>query len=183
MATKVVPSQVAAWLASYDFGAPSYNLFLEFIRAVFNLAIEDRLLADSPVAKVKTKKRTKPIRKTPSHEEFKAIVANIRTQTYNAEPRDSGDLVEFLGLAGLGQAEASALCWEDLTFDTDQAAALRIKPGRGFALPIFPQLRPLLEKIREQRDGSPHPDERVFVQKETKKAIANACKRLTSRMS
>ena len=178
LAAKVVPSQVSAWLASYDFGAPSYNLFLEYIRAVFNLAIEDRLLVDSPVAKIKTKKRTKPLRKTPSYEEFKAIVADIRAQTYNADARDSGDFVEFLGLAGLGQAEASALRWGDLNFNTDQAAALRIKTGRGFALPIYPQLRPLLEKMREQRGGLPHPDERVFVQKEAKKAIANACKRL-----
>ena len=69
---KVLPSQVSAWLASYKFGVPSYNLFLEFIRAVFNPAVEDRLLGDSPVARIKTKKRDKPIRRTPSFEEFRA---------------------------------------------------------------------------------------------------------------
>ncbi|MBE7157729.1 MAG: hypothetical protein INR62_04730 [Rhodospirillales bacterium] len=47
---KIVPSKVSAWLASYDFGSASYNLYLEFIRAVFNLAVEDRLVPESPGA-------------------------------------------------------------------------------------------------------------------------------------
>ena len=177
-AGKVVASQASAWLASYFSGAATFNSYLEFIRTAFALAVRDKFLADSPVAGIKTKKRLKPIRKTPSFEDFKAIVADIRAQTYNADARESADFVEFLGLAGLGQAEASALWWGDLNLSTDQAAALRIKTGRGFVLPIYPQLRPLLERRCEQRGGNPHSDERVFVQKEAKKAIANPCRRL-----
>ena len=175
---KVLPSQVSAWLASYKFGVASYNLFLEFIRAVFNLAVEDRLVGDSPVAKIKTKKRDKPIRRTPSFEDFRAIVADIRAQQWNADAHDSGDFVEFIGLAGLGQAEASAFTWGDFNFDSQQAAAVRVKTGRGFAVPLYPQLRPLLERMREERGGNPHPDEPVFRQKDARKAIAGACKRL-----
>lgn len=63
---RVTPSQVATWLSSYRFGPCSYNLYLEFIRATFALALQDRLLADSPVAGLKTQKRKKPIRKTPT---------------------------------------------------------------------------------------------------------------------
>ena len=175
---RVVPSQVSAWLASYKFGVPSYNLFLEFIRGVFNLAVEDRLIGDSPVAKIKTKKRTKPIRRTPSFEEFRSVVADIRAQVYNADAQESGDFVEFIGLAGLGQAEVAALQWGDFKLGSDQAAAMRIKTGRGFALPIYPQLLPLLERMRAARGGNPHPDEPVFRQKDARKALAGACKRL-----
>ena len=49
-AGKVLPSQVSTWLASYKFGEASYNLFLEYVRALFALAVDDRIVAASPVA-------------------------------------------------------------------------------------------------------------------------------------
>ena len=99
---KVITSQIAAWLASYPFGVPSYNLHLMFIRDAFALAVADRLIAELPAAGLKIKKSKKPIRKTPTVEEFQAVIADIRAQPYNAEAMDSGDFVEFMGLAGLG---------------------------------------------------------------------------------
>ena len=176
--TKIVPSKVLAWLASYDFGPPSYNLYLEFIRAVFALAVEDRLVAHSPVEKLKGKKLNDPKRQTPSFEEFRAIVAEIRNQPFNAEARDSADYVEFIGLAGLGQAELNVMTWKDFKLGSKQAPVMRIKTGGGFVLPIYPQLLPLLERLRAERGGNPHPDEPVFRQKDARKAIRGACKRL-----
>ncbi len=175
---KVVPSKVLAWLAGYTFGAPSYNLYLEFARAVFALAVRDRLLAHSPVDDLKGKKLTDPKRLTPTVEEFRAIVADIRRQPLNADARDSADFVEFLGLAGLGQAEVNALTWGDFNLVTEQAATMRVKTGRGFSLPIYPQLRPLLDRMRAERGGNPPADQPIFAQKDARKAITNACKRL-----
>jgi hypothetical protein len=109
--SKVMQSQIATWLASYDFGVPSYNLHRMFIREAFALAVADHLLSDSPAAGLKIKKIKRPIRKTPTFEEFAAIVADIRAMRHNPDARDSGDFVEFIGLAGLGQAEACALTW------------------------------------------------------------------------
>ena len=99
--SKVVQSQVSAWLGSYDFGVPSYNLHLLFVRAAFDLAVADKLLSESPVDGLKIKKAKKPIRKTPSFEEFQAVVADIRAMVHNPDATDSGDFVEFIGLAGL----------------------------------------------------------------------------------
>ena len=100
--SKVVTSQIAAWLASYEFGVASYNLYLMFIRDAFALAVADRLIAESPAALLKIKKVKKPIRKTPTFEEFQAVIADIRAQPFNAEATDSGDFVEFMGRAGGG---------------------------------------------------------------------------------
>ena len=176
--SKVLPSQVSAWLASYGFGSASYNLYLEFMRAAFALAVRDRLLAHSPVDGIKTKKRELPIRKTPSFEDFRAIVASIRGQQFADTATDSGDFVEFIGLAGLGQAEAGALTWADVDWQNEQITTFRHKTRRGFAVPIFPQLRPLLERIRDARGGAPEGSEKVFRVKDAKKAIAAACARL-----
>ena len=159
---KVVTSKVAAWLASYDFGPPSYNLYLEFIRAVFALAVEDRLIAHSPVASMKGKKKRDPIRLTPTFEEFRAAVADIRAQKYSADAKDSGDFLEFIGLAGLGQAEAACLLWEHIDWKAGQFTARRQKTGRTFVVPIFPQLRPLLERLRAEHGGKPPGKANVF---------------------
>ena len=135
-------------------------------------------MAHSPIEKLKGKKLVDPKRQTPSFEEFRAIVAEIRSQPFNAEAKDSADYVEFIGLAGLGQAELNALTWGDFKIGADKAAVIRIKTGRGFPMPIYPQLRPLLDRLRAERGGNPHPDEPVFKQKDARKAISGACKRL-----
>jgi integrase len=44
----------------------------------------------------------------------------------------------------------------------------------GFAIPLFPQVRPLLERLCE---GKAH-DERIFKLNNAKKALSSACKRL-----
>ncbi len=177
---KVRPSHVEGWLSAQgaERGASSLNSFIEVIRAVFALAVRDRMLSDSPAGALKYQKRKKPIRKTPSFEEFKAVVTDIRAQIYSSDSEDSADFVEFIGLAGLGQAEASSLLWEDVDWRTSQIAALRRKTKRGFIVPIFPQLRPLLERLRDKQGGNPPNDARVLKLKDAKKAIAGACRRL-----
>ena len=118
----------------------------------------------------------RPIRKTPSFDEFKAIVASIREQKFNGHGADeSADFVEFLGLAGLGNAEASALTWDDIDWKRNTITTFRHKTKAGFVVPLYPQLRPLLERRRSQR--SPGEDQ-VFAIRNAKKAVAAACKRL-----
>ena len=104
----------------------------------------DRMIARSPIAGMKQRRREKPIRLAPSLDEFRTIVASIRAQKYADTAEESADFIEFLGLAGLGQAEASALTWADVNLDRGQLLTFRQKTRTGFAVPIFPQLRPLL---------------------------------------
>jgi integrase len=101
-------------------------------------------------------------------------VADIRAQTFNRKAEQSGDFVEFLGLAGLGQAEASALTRAHVDFAAGQIIVYRKKTDTGFAVPIFPQLRSLFEKVCT---GKGH-NERLFTIYEARKALHNACKRL-----
>lgn len=182
-ARNVKKSDVLTWLASFDFGAPSYNLHLQTVRAVFRLAVDDRLIASNPADGIKQKKLDKPIRQTPTWAQFQAVVDSIRTQKFADTAEESADYVEFIGLAGLGQAEASALAWRDVSFERDQIVVLRHKTRQGFAIPIFPQLHPLLEKrltlaLAANGGSSPAPHTKVFTVANAKKAIEAACKRL-----
>ena len=182
-AQKVKKSEVLAWLSSFDFGEVSYNLHLETIRAMFRLAVDDRILANSPVDGIKQKKRSRPIRQTPSLEDFRAIVASIRGQQLSDTREESADFIEFLGLAGLGQAEATALRWSDVNLTRGHLITFRQKTRTGFSVPIFPQLRPLLERrlaaAIAANDGSlPDPAAKIFMVADAKKALSSACKRL-----
>ena len=66
----------------------------------------------------------------------------------------------------------------DIDWRREQITTFQLKTSRGFAVPPYPQLRPLLERMRQARGGSPPRDEKVFRVLNAKKAISAACKRL-----
>src|SRR5207244_981694 len=71
-------------------------------------------------------------------------------------------------------AEARALRWDDIDWRNNRIVTFRQKTESGFAIPLFHQLRPLLERRFASRNGR----EKVFSVKKAAKAIAGACKRL-----
>jgi integrase len=172
--SKIKPSDAELWLSRYCFGPSARNLHIACIKQVFAMALRDNMISRSPVAHLRSTKRATPIRKTPSFQEFEAIVSDIRAQAFNADAAESADFVEFLGLAGLGQAEAAALTQGDVDWDRETITTFRHKTKSGFAIPLYPQVKPLLLKRRQR--GSPN--EAVFAIKNAKKAIAGACRRL-----
>ena len=171
---KIKSSDVDLWLSRYHFGSASRNLFISCIKEMFGLAVRDRIIAVSPASHLRYAKRERPIRPTPTYEEFKAIITEVRAQPLNADAQDSADFLEFLGLAGLGQAEAGSLTRADIDFDAGRFITFRHKTSTGFAVPIFPQLKPLLEGLC---DGKSNGD-RLFKIRDAKKALAGACRRL-----
>lgn len=172
---KVKPSHVDLWISRYRFGPASRNLHMACVKDIFEMAVRDGIISRSPAAHLQRVKPPKPIRATPSFEEFRAIVESIRSQKFNGHnAEESADFVEFLGLAGLGKAEAAALRQGDIDWKREKIITFRHKTKSGFAIPIYPQLKPLL--LRRRRDDVPN--ERVFAIDNAKKAIANACRRL-----
>ena len=64
--------------------------------------------------------------------------------------------------------------WDDIDWRNNRIVTFRHKTESGFAIPLFHQLRPLLERRFANRHGR----EEVFSVKKAAKAIAGACKRL-----
>ena len=73
-------------------------------------------------------------------------------------------------MAGVGQAEAGSLALADAHFGAGQIVTYRHKTNTGLAIPMFPQVRPLLERLCT---GKAH-NARVFKISDAKKA----CRRL-----
>ena len=179
---QVRPSVLDEWLAHE---APrlrnvSYNGYTALIRQLFDIAVKDRIIAVSPASQLRVPwKKPQAVRRIiPTVAQFEAIVASIRAQQYADTAQVAGDFIEFLGLAGLGQAEASSLKWGDIDWTKNRLHIRRHKTDTHFYVPIYEHLRPLLERLRKEGRGRAVASALVFGIKDAKKALASACKRL-----
>ena len=173
----LAPSKIEAFLADRygRLSASAYNSALALIRSALDLAVRDKIIVENPVAHLKYRRRVKPIRLTPSFEQFQSLVADIRSQPFNADAQASGDFLEAMGLLGLGQGELAAIKRSDVDLASAQIIVYRHKTDQGFAIPVYPQARSLIERLCE---GKAH-DERLFKIADARKSLANACKRLS----
>jgi integrase len=171
---KVVPSQIQSFIARRRLGASQSNAFLTEFRQMFQLALDDKLLAESPAAAVDWQKRKERERPTPNAEQFTAIIADVRSQEFNAGASDSGDFLEAMGLLGLGQAELWAIRRRDVDLERNRISIYRRKTSTAFKIPIYPQAGALVQRLCKDR----RPNDRIFAIKDAKKALAGACERL-----
>jgi integrase len=170
--------QLEMWLGRKRSGVKNatYNEYARFLRHLFDIALKHRVIAVSPAAELHGLRVEAPIRSTPTWEQYQSIVADIRAQKFNAEAEDSANLVEFMGLAGIGTAECANLNGEHIDIAGNRITLYRQKTDTGYAIPIFPQLLPFLERLKLK--GQICPGKPVFAVKDPKKALAAACTRL-----
>lgn len=175
---KVKPSEVDAWLGLMreKYAISYYNEHVQFVRRMFDLAVADKAIADSPAKAAKTVRRATPIRQSPTWEQFKSIVADVRSQRFNADAEDSADFVDFLGRSGLGNSEAANIQRKHVDLKKGKITVLRNKTDKGYQIPIFPQLRPLVEKLMAR--AGDQPEAYLLKVDNVKKALTNACVRL-----
>jgi len=182
--SQIRTSQLNTWLAAHEsrLKNSSYNRYTAFLRQLFEIAVADRVIAanQNPYNGVKTKwkRPQKPQRNVPTEEQFQRIVESIRSQRLSDSAEGTADFVEFLGRAGLGQAEASSLTWADIDWNESQIAIKRQKTGTRFFVPFYFQLEPLLKRLYAKCQQPVDPAEKVFRIRDAKKALTSACKRL-----
>ena len=172
-------TDVLRFLSQYNHLAPtSWNAVLTVTRDVFNHAVEDGVVPHSPAVSITYRPRKDKNKKLiPSWAEFQAIVENVRSQKLSDTAAKSADLIEFMGLAGLGQAECADLTWGDINFKTGKITIIRKKTSKEFTFPIYPSLLPLFKRMQSHRPDT-DAGSKVFSVKDPKIALDNACKRL-----
>jgi integrase len=179
---KISKDEIARFIKSLNLGNRSTNLFYERLKAVFDWGVPD-FLQENPISEVKYRKqiRKKVVRekpKAPTLEEFAQIVNCIRDQKFSDTAQDSADLVEYLGLAGQGVAEANALDWSHVNFSgkMPKISVQRKKTQEFYSVPIHPDLMIFLQALNTRR-GKPKSG-KVFKVLNPKKAIDSACAKL-----
>lgn len=180
---KIKTSDLLAWLnheaAVSEWSGSYFNAVRLFVRQMFELAVADGVLSESEnpfrPKLIKTRKRDKTIRRIPTLEQFRKIIEDVQKNGGNGIREESANFLEFLGLAGIGQAEAARFTWRD-----DRGTKLRFvrqKTSKEFFIPVYPWLAPYTAKLRSQRNSAGD-DARVFRIDDAKKALRGACKRL-----
>jgi len=174
----ITAAQVELWLAPHRqrMKKVSFNEYIRVVKHLFDLAVKSKVIGISPAVEFKFLKKEDPERITPTWEQFAAIVAAIRSQRFSAEAADSGDLVEFMGLAGVGTAECGNILGEHVDFQNEVITLYRTKTDTGYRIPIFPQLKDLLKRMADR--GRIKRGEKVFKVYDPKKCLIQACKRL-----
>jgi len=172
-ASDVKPIMLKSWLAErrqeQGLRASGLNNYVRMLHGLFHLAVELGAVADSPAKAVKLLKEESPERLTPTWEQAKAIIATAKRQ-------NSKLVLSAMLLLGLGQAELANLHGEHIDFARGQISVRRQKTQKVFTVPIFPQARPLLERMKKA--GQIVPDKPLFERVSPREAISLACRRL-----
>lgn len=186
--SKVKPSDLAGWISGYGFGYSSFNHYTQVIKALFEVAVGDKAVVESPARDLKGMKVVKPRRVTPTFDEFQNIVGDIRRQKKNAEANNSADYLEFMGLVGVGQAEAGGIQRQHVNLSKKQITLFRVKTRTPYTIPIYPQAEALVKKLLSEAKA---PTDFLFpvnmnkskngkgiCSKNAAKALRSACTRL-----
>lgn len=157
----------------------TFNHYRLWLKQMFDLAVADRLVArdDHPFVGrlIKRQRHDAVVRHIPTPEQFAAIVADVRAN-HNGDrehAHEIGDFLEFLGLAGVGQAEARALRKCDVI--GQKMKFIRKKTGVPFEVPVYPWLAPLLQRRCALVED---PATRLFTSSDAGHPLRRACARL-----
>ena len=177
-ASDVKPIMLKSWLAlrrqTQSLKASGLNNYIRMLHGLFHLAVELGAVVESPAKAVKLLKEESPERLTPTWEQAQAIIGAAKRQS-------SKDVLSAMLLMGLGQAEIANLLGEHIDFARGQIAVRRQKTQKVFTIPMYPQVRPLLERLRAE--GQIVPGKPLFERARPREALSLACRRLAARNS
>lgn len=140
------------WLSRWSGKVAQYNLARQWLLSFFDFAVANRKIQRSPIDKrlVKAMRRPKVIPNAPTPEEFEAIIREACSQRFTDHAEDTGDVLDFMGRSGVGQAETHGLMWERIDFQAGSIQLFRVKTQTAYQIPIYPKLLPLLLSLRER---------------------------------
>jgi integrase len=172
---EITTTELLSWLTDVtkELSKDYYNKHLGVLRQIFEMALADGLIFESPLAKVKTLEPGDPERFTPTEEQAWAVIADVRAQKCNRDAQDSGDFIEFMLLSGLGNGEAAAIQWRDVDWKQNIIRVRRLKTQRNFEVPIFKSLADFLKRLPQGK-----PEDHLMTISSARRAIANSCGRL-----
>ena len=179
-------TDIKSWLMAYTreewkprpLAPATLNHLITEVRCFFETAVIEGTIAESPARDITYLKVPNPKRKTPTPEEFEAIVANIRSQKANGHgAENSADAVELSGRLGLGQAELAGIQRMHIDLKTNSISiTIRRKTKVGFVIPIYPQAMEII--LRRLAYIPNNPEARLLPNYNFRKALEGACARL-----
>lgn len=153
----------------------TFNCALDAMRQTLDIAVEAGHLFTNP-ARDKSIKRATPKAKRlvlPSREQFQAIVKAVE-KAGSGECRAAAEMARFLAYTGARQNEATHVLWSDVDFKKGRITLRITKNGEPRDVPMIPECRTLLKKMRSARRAE-SPDTAVLRVKECRGFLEKAC--------
>jgi integrase len=180
---KISKGECLGWAADYgQKAAPSnFNNTVGTLRLVLDIAVEAGALYDNPARFIKRLRVLPKKLQLPSEDQFLALVGEIEGAGAWCS-RDCANLVQFLAFGGFRKGEAETITWADCDFEKGEIV-VRGDPETGTKnwsvrrVPMIPDMRNLLEQLRQERSTEP-PQTPVMRLQECQGAINSACKKL-----
>jgi len=127
----------------------SYNEDLRELKELLESAVKDKYLLENPLKEEKGLKRDKPLRDTPSKEEFEVILESVAGKAENRDAVDSYNFLKFMARAGVGNSEAANLKWKHIDFEKNQMRLYRNKTDTGYLVPIYSSIKDFITALYE----------------------------------
>lgn len=145
----------------------SINRYLEIMSKMFNLGIDNGLISQNPISKVK--------KLLEDNHKIRFLTADEEKRLYNALPKHLIPIVTTALQTGMRKGEILNLQWSNIDFDYGFIELLQTKSGKARKIPISDKLL----KVLENQDKS---SEYVFINPETKQPYVDIKKSFNSAM-
>ena len=181
--SKITAADCQRWAArcrAANWSGSSFNHTLGLVRQVFDVAVGVGARYDNPALSVpRERERHKKPQLLPG-DQFEPFVKAIEDGG-SGKSLPCAELVRFLAYTGCRKGEAAAVTWADCDFDKgfirvkgDAETGLKGREVGDFRLvPMIPELRALLTRLREERSGESN-DSPVTRVRECQKAMDRA---------
>ncbi len=183
---KITKSDCLNWAARFGQKASptAFNHTVSVLRHVLEIGVESGMRYDNPGRFVKRVSERPKKLQLPEAGQFGAFVAEIENGG-GGHSRACAELVRFLAYGGFRKMEAANITWAACDFARGKII-VRGDPGTGLKgraagefreVPMIPEMKELLGKIKEQRN-SVSPDQPVMRVRECQKAMDRAAKKI-----
>jgi integrase len=175
---KITEADCERWSEGFSasYSATRFNNTLDSLRHIFAVAIKAGARHGNPAAAIgRCEVRQKALR-LPEREQFQQFVHAIETAGAWCS-RDCADFVRLLAFTGCRKNEAANLLWSDVDFERGRIHFRVTKNGKPRYVPMIPDTRSLLERLRMERadTGEENP---VLNVREAQKAMDHAAEKI-----
>lgn len=169
------------WAATYGkkTSATAFNNTVGTLRMVLDIGIRCGARYDNPAQNIQ-KHRVRPKQlELPSRSQFLQMVAYVDAIGFG-RTKSCANLMRFLAFGGFRKSEAKRVTWADCDFEKGQIS-VKGDPETGTKnwetrnVPMIPEMKLLLEKLRKERPDA-KPTDPVMLVAECQGALNSSCK-------
>jgi integrase len=170
----------AALMARYS--NTRVNGGITVVRELFELAVDGNMITrsdrDTLTEDFVYASQTRDYSLELAHIPEPAMVVQLRDMVHKRcknRGTKGADLFDFLLFSGCRIESAREVRWEDVRWSKGELYFRKAKRNRTYTIPLFPELRELLEQLKSESGGTPDPKAKVLSNRSIQTVMRGAC--------